>query len=128
MSTTIYSTLLYFNVYNVQFFSQIVEGKIRVHIIYMGIVITYHGCNNTVSGAQKTVGAHYTRHNTVFIIRICMAFTPLCIQLVSVGTVTFASNYFTMRCEWQRINQHKLIRDRMTRKTFLQFFKDVILH
>ena len=31
----------------------------------MGMMITYHGCNNPVYNAHKNVGAHYTRQNTV---------------------------------------------------------------
>ena len=56
--------LLYFAVHNVHLFAQIFEGKIRMHILH-GYNVTYHGYNNPMYEAHKTVGAHYTQQNMV---------------------------------------------------------------
>ena len=50
--------------YNVHFFAQISEGKIRMCIIH-GYNNRY---NNPMYNVHKNVGTHYTQQNTVFLI------------------------------------------------------------
>ena len=56
----------YFAVYNAHFGAPISEGETR-GTLYMGLMITHHGCNNgpnnPVYNAHKDVGAHDARQN-----------------------------------------------------------------